>query len=191
MHDGRSTAHAMIDLTQHGLLLSFFIPSSVQTSLIQDEETSRAVGLIRTENCMVEVVVRKYVRTSASDWTIVRPLRLQDIEDLDKRERYLATQNLLPAPRGQLRFLFGAADDESCPHGFGNLEILSHALLGWIDSGFNGLALPTKSGPFERKFELTKENCKYELAVRFYVEAEVGVLVPVRARHLGGDDFQR
>jgi hypothetical protein len=190
MDGGGSIALGVIDLTQHGVLLSF-LAKPVRSSLILDEERSRAVGLIMTENCMVEVVVRKYVRNLASDWTAVRPLRLQDIGDLDKREKYLAAQNLLPAPRGQLRFLFDTTDSESCPHGFGNLTIRSHSLLGGIDSGFSGLALPAKSGPFERKFELTEESCKYELEVRFYAEVEDGVLVPVRARRLGGDDFQR
>jgi len=36
---------------------------------------------------------------------------------LARLERYLAAQNFLPAPRGQFRFLFETADDESCPHG--------------------------------------------------------------------------
>ena len=190
MYGGRFTAHGMIELTRHGLLLSL-LGSSVESSLTQDEEKSRAVAEIRTENCIVEVAVRKYVRDSTSDWITVRPLRRKDIEHLDLRDSRLAANNLLPDSQGQLQFLFGTIENENCPRGFGNLMIRSHSLLASIESGFSGLALPTKSGPFDRKFELIKKDCKYELEVRFHAEVDDGVFVPVRARHLGGDDFQR
>lgn len=190
MYGGRFIALGMIELTRHGLLLSSF-GSSVQSSLAQDEEKSRAVAVIRTENCIVEVAVRKYVRNSASDWITVRLLRREDIEHLDLHDSLLAANSHFPDPQGQLWFLFGTIDNESCPRGFGNLMIRSHSVLASIESGFSGLALPTKSGPFDRKFELVKKDCKYELEVRFHVEVDDGVFVPVRARHLGGDDFQR
>ncbi len=174
-----------VRFVRHGIQFEFVNDpeGGVEMYTLQNADPPAIIGIIKTDECIIRLSVRKFVK-AGGEWVAAPPARVSEITNWDERET-----RRLAHPPSDFNFLFKAGDDEACPRGV-RMAVLGRSSLVSEGNTLEGTAEPRKSSPYERRFEIARETCKYEMTARQFVRKD-GVFVPVRGRYLEGGDFER
>jgi hypothetical protein len=176
-----AAALVFLDVGEAGIMLRFFTALS-KAELRVDTEKKVETATLERAACVLEFAVAKEIKVYG-DRTRVNPRLSADLVPFEAKQAQ-ALSKPSKHPWESLRFSFATGDFEACPRGASFGDWWKTTLLFFFgDRDHVGEVEPRESSPYESRFDFTRGDCRYVIAVSLYGKSEDG-FSPLRVRDL-------
>jgi hypothetical protein len=177
--DARCSAEAFLFFRANGVSLTLF-DEWAKAERITETDPQQQTWRVDNRNCVADITIAKSVKKDG-EWMRVQPVASAPTQR-NETAAYSSSQ-VMP-------FFFEVGEAESCPQGASWGEWW-HAFLFFSLAGsdLRGQAEPRESSAYERRFDFTHQNCRYEITVTMSVKTAERLL-PLPALTIDEDGFK-